>query len=483
MALNVLLVDDEYLVLKGLEIILSEQTETSVKIVTAMDVEDALNKLTSFRPDVIITDINMPESNGFELIKQAQQNFPHCRFIICSGYDEQSYLKQALHLHVDDYLLKPIDKSLLIHRLKELEVEKERNISHVLMRIQLLLLNGNSYSDDVVSAKDLEYIFPNSAFCLCAINNTHTDPLQLKQQLTRYFDTIYTFSLNSRTLFLLNYSKKIHSEEVYTILETLFKTIPWGHSYFLSTAGKANAINSIAVHYQEALCEMILSQSPASKTEDYSPLLQIIAKRTLLPAIRVITFEENIEDYIQELYNALPANLYYPLIFTEFFSAYTFVSDINLPIDRIHRQYPTPSDNTITQKSLIQFVKKLLDFWHNSFSQTEQESCSSKVAAACRYIKLHYQQDISLDKLAEILTINASYLSYIFKKETGSTIVQYLTNVRMEQACELLCHRPDLTMEEIALQTGYNSTTYFHKIFRSKFGVSPRQWQQTMSEK
>ena len=149
MALNVLLVDDEYLVLKGLEIILSEQTETSVKIVTAMDVEDALNKLTSFRPDVIITDINMPESNGFELIKQAQQNFPHCRFIICSGYDEQSYLKQALHLHVDDYLLKPIDKSLLIHRLKELEVEKERNISHVLMRIQLLLLNGNSYSDDL----------------------------------------------------------------------------------------------------------------------------------------------------------------------------------------------------------------------------------------------------------------------------------------------------------------------------------------------
>ena len=82
MALNVLLVDDEYLVLKGLEIILSEQTETSVKIVTAMDVEDALNKLTSFRPDVIINDINMPESNGFELIKKAQQNFPHCRYKI-----------------------------------------------------------------------------------------------------------------------------------------------------------------------------------------------------------------------------------------------------------------------------------------------------------------------------------------------------------------------------------------------------------------
>lgn len=90
----------------------------------------------------------------------------------------------------------------------------------------------------------------------------------------------------------------------------------------------------------------------------------------------------------------------------------------------------------------------------------------------------HYQEDLSLDELAEILAVNASYLSYIFKKETGSTVVQYLTSLRMEQACRLLKNRPDLTLEEIALQSGYNSTTYFHKIFRSRFGISPRQWQQ-----
>lgn len=55
----------------------------------------------------------------------------------------------------------------------------------------------------------------------------------------------------------------------------------------------------------------------------------------------------------------------------------------------------------------------------------------------------HYQEDLSLDELAEILTVNASYLSYIFKKETGSTVVQYLTSLRMEQACRLLKNRPD----------------------------------------
>ena len=116
MILNVLLVDDEYLVLKGLEMILTEQTEAPLKIVTAMDAADALEKLASFRPDVLLTDINMPEANGFELIEQVKQKVPLCRFIICSGYDEQAYLKQALHLHVADYFLKPIDKVLLIRR-------------------------------------------------------------------------------------------------------------------------------------------------------------------------------------------------------------------------------------------------------------------------------------------------------------------------------------------------------------------------------
>lgn len=79
--------------------------------------------------------------------------------------------------------------------------------------------------------------------------------------------------------------------------------------------------------------------------------------------------------------------------------------------------------------------------------------------------------------VAEILSINPSYLSYVFKKESGITFLQYLTNVRMQQACHLILTQPDLSLEAIAEQTGYHSSSYFHKIFRAKFGMSPRQWQ------
>ena len=69
MNLNVLLVDDEYFVLKGMEIMIGEQTEVPVKIVTAMDAVDARSRLASFRPDVIIADVNMPETDGLTMLE------------------------------------------------------------------------------------------------------------------------------------------------------------------------------------------------------------------------------------------------------------------------------------------------------------------------------------------------------------------------------------------------------------------------------
>jgi len=74
------------------------------------------------------------------------------------------------------------------------------------------------------------------------------------------------------------------------------------------------------------------------------------------------------------------------------------------------------------------------------------------------------------------VSINPSYLSYIFKKETDITFLQYLTNVRMQKACELMLSDPGLSLETVSTKTGCHSASYFHKIFRDKFGVIPRQW-------
>lgn len=370
MALNVLLVDDEYLVLKGLEIILREQTEVELKIVAVMDASEALEKLDSYRPDVVITDINMPEVNGFTMIEQIRSRYPRCHFIICSGYDEYDYLKQALRLHIADYLMKPVDKSLLIKRLRELAAEKEKHISHILLRIQLLLFKGQNSSKTDFSVKELEQIFPDPAFCLCAVNTFSSDTGEIRRLLTQYFDTVYVFALNSRTIYLLNYPEKIQTDGVRSILSGIMGNAFWGCSFFTSVSGKPDAIGAISVRYQEAVSEMVLSLLP-DFTDIRAHIRQSLAARTLFPAIRVITFECSIEDYIQELCEATPKKFCYPLIFTEIFSAYLLVSDINLPADLIRQFYQPQSDASLrTKKALVNLVKKILNCWYDSFSQS-----------------------------------------------------------------------------------------------------------------
>lgn len=121
--LNVMIVDDEPFMLKGLRTIIEKGSTPCSAIVSAGDGIEALEKLEAFRPDLLITDIQMPEMNGLELIREARRRGLCGRFVILTGYDDTAYLRQAIRSKVIDYLLKPIDKTELYDVLANLSVE------------------------------------------------------------------------------------------------------------------------------------------------------------------------------------------------------------------------------------------------------------------------------------------------------------------------------------------------------------------------
>ncbi len=108
--MKVLIVDDEPLILNGLVKIVGAVAPAGTVIREAPNAIEALEAMISFMPDVTITDINMPEKNGFELMEEARREGLCDRFIVLTGYDEFAYVRQALRAGVVDYLLKPLDK-------------------------------------------------------------------------------------------------------------------------------------------------------------------------------------------------------------------------------------------------------------------------------------------------------------------------------------------------------------------------------------
>ena len=90
-----------------------------------------------------------------------------------------------------------------------------------------------------------------------------------------------------------------------------------------------------------------------------------------------------------------------------------------------------------------------------------------------QYIASHYQSDISLSELADLLNVNRFYFCRFFKEVTGSTPVEYLNNFRTHQAVYLMRQQPGYTITQIATLVGYNDSSYFARVFRNVMGESP----------
>lgn len=107
--LSVLLVDDEIMIREGFKRLFDWDSHDCEVVGEAADGMEALAKIDSLRPDIVIMDINIPIMNGLKVIETARLKHPQTAFVIVSGYDDFSYCQQALRLQITDYILKPVN--------------------------------------------------------------------------------------------------------------------------------------------------------------------------------------------------------------------------------------------------------------------------------------------------------------------------------------------------------------------------------------
>lgn len=109
-------------------------------------------------------------------------------------------------------------------------------------------------------------------------------------------------------------------------------------------------------------------------------------------------------------------------------------------------------------------------------SKTEKiNTLPSMVQKAVSYLYQNYRSDISLEQLAEKLSVSPNHLGMLFKKNTGVSFNEYLNRIRLKYACNLL-KTSDLSIKEIAFSSGYNSAEYFLSVFKKKLLITPNAY-------
>lgn len=106
--MRLLIVDDEPVIRSGLMMMAQSYTHKFQQIETAVNGMDALEQMTQFEPDLLLTDIRMPKMDGLELCRNVYEKYPHIMMIVVSGYSDFDYAQKCLSYGVKHYLLKPV---------------------------------------------------------------------------------------------------------------------------------------------------------------------------------------------------------------------------------------------------------------------------------------------------------------------------------------------------------------------------------------
>ena len=111
-----------------------------------------------------------------------------------------------------------------------------------------------------------------------------------------------------------------------------------------------------------------------------------------------------------------------------------------------------------------------------SYTAPLNDKTEERILRVCRFIHEHFTEPLSLEQVAKIAHMNASAFCRFFKKNTGQSIFEYINDLRINKACNLLLAKKNLNISDIAYQAGFNSQTLFNRVFLRKRSMTPSEF-------
>jgi len=530
--IKVILIDDEEIIREGLRQEIDWESLNMTVVGEAEDGLAALDLVATITPDIVITDIRMPFMNGLEIIEKIKAKNPETYIIIISGHDEFQYAQRALKLGAYDYLLKPIDLEAVKTSLKNIGAKYDEHYQQksAVLDLQTKLAHRQPliiehFFKDLVYEKldlseldlrltDLGLTKLKKSFGLVLIlqlddyyplieKMSETQRRNFEKNLHELIEVIVTneacFCYEEKhceyLIFVLNLNESLCQEKSRHLAHLLHEAISINFNATTTMGvGSSYCLEKIASSYQEALKALSnkfilgknreifferLENKTSSELEfkiiDETELIETIRLadlpliKTKLQAIlaRIINQGENSYFWMQVIAGGI------------YRQALQLLREVGATPEQVFNDPVAVFQKIFTRQTIQEMGEELLTAL-NALAQFIEFNRENKfglvLEKAKQYILKNYAMDsLSLEEVARQASISPCYFSLIFKQELGISFIDFLTNVRINKAKELLAFTNCKTYE-VSYQVGYNNPTYFSTIFKKHVGISPTEY-------
>ena len=500
---TIIIVDDEKTIREGLAILLKNTGNYKI-LATFKNGNEALPHTIKLNPDIVITDICMPILDGFEYIKKCiETKVCFTKFIVISGYEDFEYARSALKLKVHDYITKPIGHANLVSVVDNASKIIDEEISQKMLlhnQIGSICLSSKSVNKKFENLKKTGIDFTEFSICIIPVKNCLPVSREIikneidKTLLRNSLKDFLSFWYKEKIVILFNYdikATKYFRSSFVKLLDLLKNMLKI--NCVIGIGGSYCNINNITRSYFEALYALFNSlyeknniiiskpewiiESNIEKycSEEKSQLLNAVNDCDRKNATEIINL------FLQKIQTEnVPPNALYQIINSLIDDIYSIIHDTNeADLPQTIKILPD-SDFVLFRNNINEFKSELIKLINVAISGLENFQNSHygfSIDRIIRYISLNYQKDISLNFISENFNINISYFCKIFKNKTGKTCKQYLTDLRIEHAKDMLLHN-DLKVYEIAALVGFKDANYFTKIFKRLCSITPNEYRE-----
>ncbi|TYR78982.1 response regulator [Priestia megaterium] len=523
--MKVLIVDDEEHVREGIKL-LGEWEENGIKeIIEADSGEQAIALMKNERPEIIFTDMKMPNVDGIALLEWIKQHSSASKTIVVTGYDDYHYMRKAIHFGSTDYILKPVDPSILNDTLKravsewnkEEESRKQYNNSY-----QLINEMKPIYRDRKLTQLMNQYLLNQSIYEEFGFHLAR----QYEIAIIRVDEAIIQSFAGDRDLAyfsILNVANELLEEKengvAFRYLSSKGEIIIIFWDQFDEVTGLLQRLNETIAKALDVHCRIAKGSIVSSIDQlmnSYTSAKQVLLLSNILDEKRVKVYTEadlltqsppliNMMDYNAQIEEAMQVGrveAFLPIFddlllkvkeqkYLSLKQLIHFEKEYQLVSQHWFKKYHLPYGVRENYELVIaNFYDEKGQFQLEQYMERKKREISRFLKIVKRYAKRsnrdviyeiehflqsNFHRDVKLQEISERFYLSREYISRKFKQEFQENISDYMVKVRMNKAKSLL-QNDELKIYEIANMIGYQDDKYFRKVFKKVEGITPNEY-------